>query len=61
MLKAGTSLSMKIFCQSTRLILSEYAKAKEATNAQISIAWMLHKYPYLVPIQVLKSERILEI
>ena len=42
-------------------IIGEYAKAKEATNAQISIAWMLHKHPYLVPIPGSKNqERILE-
>ena len=34
---------------------------KKATNAQISLAWMLHKYPNVVPIPGSKNqERILE-
>ena len=37
-------------------IIERYAKAKEATNAQISIAWMLHKHPYLVPIPGSKNQ-----
>ncbi|MGI6577718.1 MAG: aldo/keto reductase [Eubacteriales bacterium] len=42
-------------------IISKYAKAKGATNAQISIAWILHKYPNAVPIPGSKNhERILE-
>lgn len=42
-------------------IIGDYAAAKEATNAQISIAWMLHKHPYLVPIPGSKNQdRILE-
>lgn len=42
-------------------IIGEYAEAKNATNAQISMAWMLHKHPYLVPIPGSKNqERILE-
>ena len=42
-------------------IVSRFAKAKNATKAQISIAWILHKYPNAVPIPGSKNqERILE-
>lgn len=42
-------------------IISKVADAKEATNAQIAIAWILHKYPNAVPIPGSKNqERILE-
>ena len=42
-------------------MLSMYAEKKNATNAQISMAWMLHKYPNVVPIPGSKNqERILE-
>ena len=42
-------------------LISKYAKEKGATNAQISIAWILHKYPNAVPIPGSKNqERILE-
>ena len=42
-------------------ILAEYSAKKHATNAQISLAWMLHKYPNVVPIPGSKNqERILE-
>lgn len=42
-------------------IVSSYAKEKNATNAQIAIAWILHKYPNAVPIPGSKNqERILE-
>lgn len=42
-------------------ILAKYAEEKNATNAQISLAWMLHKYPNVVPIPGSKNrERILE-
>ncbi len=42
-------------------ILSAFARAKGATNAQISLAWMLHKYPNAVPIPGSKNkERIKE-
>jgi len=42
-------------------IVSKFAEAKNATNAQISIAWILHKYPNAVPIPGSKNqERILE-
>lgn len=42
-------------------ILDNFAKEKEATPAQISLAWMLHKYPNVVPIPgSKKKERILE-
>lgn len=42
-------------------LLSEYAQKKNATEAQISLAWMLHKYPNVVPIPgAKKQEHILE-
>lgn len=42
-------------------IVTGYAEKKHATNAQISLAWMLHKYPNVVPIPGSKNqERILE-
>ena len=42
-------------------LLNEYSKKKNATNAQISMAWMLHKYPNVVPIPGSKNkERIIE-
>lgn len=42
-------------------LIERYAKQKEATNAQISLAWMLHKYPNVVPIPGSKNQdRILE-
>lgn len=42
-------------------ILAQFAEQKNATNAQISLAWMLHKYPNVVPIPGSKNrERILE-
>ena len=42
-------------------LLSLYAKKKNATMAQISLSWMLHKYPNVIPIPGSKNqERILE-
>ena len=42
-------------------LLKEYADRKNATSAQISLAWMLHKYPNVVPIPGSKNkERIIE-
>ena len=42
-------------------LLQQYAAAKAATPAQISLAWMLHKYPNVVPIPGSKNrERIIE-
>lgn len=42
-------------------LLKEYADKKDATSAQISLAWMLHKYPNMVPIPRSKNkERIIE-
>ena len=42
-------------------LLHRFAVEKKATNAQISLAWMLHKYPNVVPIPGSKNqERILE-
>lgn len=42
-------------------LVSDMAERKQATNAQISLAWMLHKYPHVVPIPGSKNqERIIE-
>ena len=42
-------------------LVQEYALKKEATAAQISLAWMLKKYPNVVPIPGSKNkERIIE-
>ena len=42
-------------------LLESYAERKNATKAQISLSWMLHKYPNVVPIPGSKNqERILE-
>lgn len=42
-------------------LLADYAELKGATSAQISLAWMLHKWPNVVPIPGSKNEgRIIE-
>lgn len=42
-------------------MLKSFAETKNATPAQISLAWMLHKYPNVVPIPGSKNkERIIE-
>jgi aryl-alcohol dehydrogenase-like predicted oxidoreductase len=42
-------------------MLKKFAEKKSATPAQISLAWMLHKYPNVVPIPGSKNKgRILE-
>ena len=42
-------------------LLKEFADKKHATSAQISLAWMLHKYPHVVPIPGSKNKgRIIE-
>jgi len=42
-------------------LLKRYAEMKQATPAQITLAWMLHKYPNVVPIPGSKNrERIVE-
>ncbi len=42
-------------------LLKKFAEMKNATSAQISLAWMLHKYPNVVPIPGSKNkERIVE-
>lgn len=42
-------------------MLKDFAGRKNATPAQISLAWMLHKYPNVVPIPGSKNkERIIE-
>ena len=42
-------------------MLRSFASEKQTTPAQISLAWMLHKYPDVVPIPGSKNkERIME-
>lgn len=42
-------------------LIAGYAESKRETNAQIALAWMLKKYPHVVPIPGSKNqERILE-
>ena len=42
-------------------LITEFANQKGATPAQISLAWMLHKKDFIVPIPgARKSERIQE-
>lgn len=42
-------------------LLANFSEMKKVTSAQISLAWMLHKYPNIVPIPGSKNqERILE-
>ena len=42
-------------------LIGAKAQEKNATPAQISLAWMLHKYPHVVPIPGSKiKERIIE-
>lgn len=42
-------------------LLKQYAEMKDATPAQITLSWMLHKYPNVVPIPGSKNrERIVE-
>ena len=42
-------------------MLKDFAGKENATPAQISLAWMLHKYPNVVPIPGSKNkERIIE-
>ena len=42
-------------------MLQDFAEEKQATPAQISLAWMLHKYPHVVPIPGSKNrQRIIE-
>ena len=37
-------------------LLESYAERKNATKAQISLSWMLHKYPNVVPIPGSKNQ-----
>ena len=42
-------------------LLAEYARTKGCTSAQVSLAWMLHKWPNVVPIPGSKNKgRIIE-
>lgn len=42
-------------------VLAKFSQQKQASSAQLSLAWMLHKYPNVVPIPGSKNqERILE-
>ena len=38
------------------LMLQEFAEQKHATSAQISLAWMLHKYSFVIPIPGMRKE-----
>ena len=40
-------------------LLKQYAEMKGATPAQISLAWMLHKYPNVVPIPGSKNKELI--
>ena len=42
------------------LMLQEFAEQKHATLAQISLAWMLHKYSFVVPIPGMRKEERLK-
>lgn len=41
-------------------MLREFAEQKHATPAQISLAWMLHKYSFVVPIPGMRKEERLK-
>ena len=41
-------------------MLQEFAEQKHATPAQISLAWMLHKYSFVVPIPGMRKEERLK-
>ena len=42
------------------LMLQRFAEQKHATPAQISLAWMLHKYNFVVPIPGMRKEERLQ-
>lgn len=42
------------------LMLQRFAEKKHATPAQISLAWMLHKYSFVVPIPGMRKEERLK-
>jgi len=37
-------------------LIRRFAEEKDATPAQVSLAWMLHKRPYIVPIPGTRKE-----
>ena len=37
-------------------LLEKYANKKKASKAQIALAWMLMKYPHLVPIPSMRTQ-----
>jgi aryl-alcohol dehydrogenase-like predicted oxidoreductase len=41
-------------------MLDKFAKAKDATYAQIALAWLMHKYDRLVPIPGMYEERFID-
>ena len=41
-------------------VLAKFSRAKGATNAQISLAWMLAKWPHVVPIPGMRSDARIE-
>ena len=42
------------------VLLERFAEQKHATSAQISLAWMLHKYSFVVPIPGMRKEQRLK-
>lgn len=40
--------------------LSQFASDKEMTNAQVALAWLLHKHPHVVPIPGTRQIKYLE-
>lgn len=42
------------------LMLQKFAEQKHTTPAQISLAWMLHKYSFVVPIPGMRKEERLK-
>lgn len=42
------------------LMLQEFAEQKHATSAHISLAWMLHKYSFVIPIPGMRKEERLK-
>lgn len=60
-LKLFLIVCKKLANQSILNVFAEFANRKSAACAQISLAWMLHKYPNVVPIPGSKKQkRILE-
>lgn len=41
-------------------LLNDFAISKNTTTAQISLAWMLHKKPFIVPIPGMRKDERME-